>query len=578
MGIQARTFSLCCDSKSARSRTTRGCETIRGMRASLLILVIACVLPLRPADGQSPEQAAMDQIRPEAIRAHMRFLADDLLEGRGTATRGQDLAAKYIAAEFEALGLEPAGANHTYYQPVPLRRIEIQSAQTSMALIRKGSEEKLEFGKDYVTAGNPIYEDTTARAAAVFVGFGVSAPALGYDDYAGTDVRGKIVVTLYGAPPRFPSAERAHYSGIVKYEQAAARGAVGVITLWVGDVAAHFAFQGIVDYLKAPAYRWLDAQGRPNDSFPEFRGGALLAGECARRLFERSPKTLDQAIADGNAGKVQTFALPLEVAIHTVTRHSAVSSPNVAALLRGSDPNLREEYVVYTAHSDHMGIGPAVDGDAIYNGAVDNASGTAALIEVARAFTSLPRPPRRSILFVAVTGEEAGLIGSDYYAHNPTVQRQNLVANINIDEIALFYDFSDIVALGEEHSSLGKKVREAAARMDLEVSPDLMPEEVLFIRSDQYSFVRQGVPAIMAGGGFKARDPRIDGKKVTLDWEARLYHTPRDDMAQPLDFGAAVRFTRLQFLIGYLTAQAGERPAWNPGDFFGKIFGEKGAR
>jgi Zn-dependent M28 family amino/carboxypeptidase len=216
-----------------------------------------------------------------------------------------------------------------------------------------------------------------------------------------------------------------------------------------------------------------------------------------------------------------------------------------------------------------------VDGDAIYNGAVDNASGTAGLIEIARGFTRLPQPPRRSILFVAVTGEEAGLIGSDYYAHNPTVAHENLVANINLDGVSLFYDFKDIVALGEEHSSLGKVVREAASRMDLEVSPDPMPEEVFFIRSDQYSFVRQGIPAVMVSEGFKARDPRIDGRKVSLDWEAKLYHTPKDDMSQPLDFGAAVRCIRLQFLIGYLTAQNNNRPAWNPGDFFGKTFGEK---
>lgn len=517
----------------------------------------------------------MRQIRPEAIRAHMTFLADDLLEGRGTATRGQEVAAKYIAAEFETMGLQPAGINHTYYQPVPLRRIEVQGAKSSMAIVRNGRDEKLEFGKEWVTPGSAMYEDTDVRAGAVFVGYGVSAPELGYDDYAGADLRGKIVVMMYGAPSRFPSAERAHYSGIAKSQQAAARGAVGTVTLWVGEVAQHFAFSRLVDYLKSPGYKWLDAQGRPNDTFPQLRGGAMLTQESARRLFEGAPKTLDQAMADAKEGKPQHFSLPAEVAIHTVTRHTAVSSPNVAAVLRGSDPVLQEQYVVYTAHSDHMGIGPAVNGDAIYNGAVDNASGTAALIEVARAFTRLPRAPRRSMLFVAVTGEEAGLIGSDYYAHNPTVPKQNLAANINMDGISLFYDFKDVVVLGEEHSTLGKMARAAAARMDLEVSPDPMPEEVFFIRSDQYSFVRQGIPAVMASEGFKARDPQIDGKKVTLNWEATRYHMPNDDMSQPLDFAAAARDTRLQFLIGYLTAQADERPAWNPGDFFGRIFGEE---
>ena len=539
------------------------------MRGSLLLLVVVCLLPLRPAYAQSPEQAAMQQIRPGAIRAHMRFLADDLLEGRGTATRGQDLAARYIAAQFEALGLEPAGANRTYLQPVPLRRMETQADQCSLALVRHGTEEKLAFGKDYVAPASAIYENAEVRAPAVFVGFGVTAPALGYDDYAGADVRGKIVVVMSGAPRRFPSAERAHYSsGTVKSKEAAARGAVGVVTLWVGDAAAHFAFSRLVGYLETPGYRWLDAQGRPNDSFPELHGAALLSEECARRLFEGAPKTLDQAVADGNAGRPQSFALPLDLAARTVTRHSAATSPNVAALLRGADPELRDEYVVYTAHSDHMGIGPAVDGDSIYNGAVDNASGTAALIEVAHAFTRLPHPPRRSILFVAVTGEEAGLIGSDYYARNPTVPLKSLAADINIDELSVLYDFKDIVALGEEHSSLGKLVREAARRMDLEVSPDPMPEEVAFIRSDQYSFVRQGVPAVMVMEGFKARDPKIDAKKLVLDWEAKRYHTPQDDMSQPLNFEAAVRATRLQFLIGYLTAQSDHRPAWNQGDFF----------
>jgi hypothetical protein len=547
------------------------------MRFSLPALAFLSAL-LPAAFGQSAEEAAMRQMRPEAIRAHMTFLADDLLEGRGTATRGQELAAKYVAAEFETMGLEPAGLNHTYYQPVPLRRIEVQGAKSSMATIRNGREEALAFGKDFVTAGSAMREDSEVRARAVFVGYGVSAPELGYDDYAGADVRGKIVVTMYGAPSRFPSAERAHYSGIAKSQQAVAHGAVGTVVLWVGDVAEHFAFSRLVDYLQSPGYKWVDADGRPNDTFPQLRGSASVPEQSARRLFEGAPKTFDQALADGRAGKPQNFALPVEISLHIVTRHTAVRSPNVAAVLRGSDPVLRDQYVVYTAHSDHMGIGPAVNGDAIYNGAVDNASGTAALIEVARAFTRLPRPPRRSVLFVVVTGEESGLIGSDYFAHNPTVPRQSLAADINLDGVALFYDFKDVVALGEEHSSLGKMAREAAARMDLEVSPDPMPEEVYFIRSDQYSFVRQGIPSIMVSEGFKARDPGVDGRKVSMAWEATRYHMPSDDMSQPLNFVAAARDTKLQFLIGYLTAQSEQRPTWNQGDFFGRVFGQGGAK
>jgi PA domain len=199
-----------------------------------------------------------------------------------------------------------------------------------------------------------VNEDASVRAAAVFVGFGVSAPALEYDDYAGTDVRGKIVVMLYGAPPRFASAERAHYSSPpIKAEQAAAHGAVGLIYLWVGEMATHVPFPKIVELFEAPQYRWLDARSNPNDNLPQLRGGGFLSGECARRL-DSSPKTLDQVIADGNAAKPQSFSLPLEVNIHALTRHTSVSSPNVAALLRGSDPQLRDQYIVYTAHSDHL--------------------------------------------------------------------------------------------------------------------------------------------------------------------------------------------------------------------------------
>jgi hypothetical protein len=514
----------------------------------------------------------MNEIRAEHIRAHMSFLADDLLQGRRTATRGHEVAAKYIASEFEAVGLEPAGTEHTYFQLVPLRRTEIQPAQSSMTFIRRGIEEKLTFGKDYVAGGNPVNEDTTVRAPAVFVGFGVSAPAMGYDDYGAVDVREKIVVMLAGTPPRFAAAERAYYSGMPRMEQAVSRGAIGSIGLYVGEAAKYNPFSILLEYFKAPGYRWLNAKGVPNDSFPELRGGGIIAGEWARRLFEGSPKTLDQAIADSEANKPQAFPLPVEISIHTVTSHTAASSPNVVALLRGSDPALRDEYVVFTAHSDHMGIGSPVNGDAVYNGALDNASGVAALIEIARAFAHLPQPPRRSVLFVAVTGEEAGLIGSDYYAHNPTVTAHGIVANINLDEIPMLYDFKDIVLLGQEHSSLGKIAREAAARVDVEISPDPIPELVRFVRSDQYSFIRQGIPALEAKAGFKARDPRIDSKKMMLNWESTIYHTPKDDMSQPLDFGAAVRCTRLEFLIGYITAQSDERPAWNSGDFFGTTF------
>jgi Zn-dependent M28 family amino/carboxypeptidase len=535
---------------------------------SLIVSVVAL-----PSFAQRAEDVAMQLIRPEAIAAHMRFLADDLLEGRGTGTRGYEIAAKYVAAQFEAIGLEPAGSGGAYFQSVPLRRLHLIPEQSSVAIIHNGREEPLVFERDFLMGSPRALTETSVRAPLVFVGFGVEAPELGYDDYAGLDARGKIVAMFPGAPSRFPAAERAHFSAsFVKERQAAAHGAVGIVILWAGETEKHFSFERMTGFFHEPEFCWLNPDGVPNDYVPELRGIAVFSKEVSPKLFQNCPKTFEQALAESEAGKPRSFPLAPSLMIRGSAHHTPTQSPNIAGVLRGSDPELRNEYVVYSAHVDHLGIGPAVDGDSIYNGAQDNASGIAALLEVARSFTRLAQHPRRSILFLAVTGEEAGLLGSDYFAHHPTVPRTAMVANVNIDGITLSYDFRDIVAFGEEHSTLGKLVRQAAQHMDLEVSPDPMPEEVFFIRGDQYSFVRQGVPAVSLSEGFKTVDPKIDGKKITLEWEAKIYHTPKDDMNQPLNFVAGARCTRLNFLVGYLAAQTEERPRWTPGDFFGKTF------
>jgi Zn-dependent M28 family amino/carboxypeptidase len=234
--------------------------------------------------------------------------------------------------------------------------------------------------------------------------------------------------------------------------------------------------------------------------------------------------------------------------------------------------------VVYTAHADHLGIGEAINGDSIYNGALDNASGTAALLELARVYSELPTPPRRSILFLVVTGEEEGLLGSDYYAHYSTIPISQIAANVNMDGISLLYDFRDIVPLGAEHSSISSAVNQVAQQFGLEVSPDPLPEEVFFIRSDQYSFVRQGVPSVAIVEGFKAVDPKINGRDVSLEWERTRYHTPKDDMQQPLNLDSAAKLTRVDFAVGYLLAQQSQRPAWNPGDFFAQASERAGGR
>ena len=261
--------------------------------------------------------------------------------------------------------------------------------------------------------------------------------------------------------------------------------------------------------------------------------------------------------------------------MHVVSKHREVNSPNVVAALRGSDPALSSEYVIYSAHTDHLGIGRPLNGDGIYNGAVDDASGVSALIEMAKAFASLPKRPNRSTLFLAATAEEKGLLGADYFAHYPTVPAASLVADVNMDGASVFYTFKDIVPLGAEHTTMADTVNRAAAALHLQVSPDPMPEQVNFIRADHYPFVRQGIPAITIGEGLQAKDPHLDARKFVENWIATRYHAPSDDMNQPLDFDATVEFMQISFLIGYDLAEQKARPSWKSGDFFGALYAHK---
>jgi hypothetical protein len=513
---------------------------------------------------------AMNTIRPEAIRAEMRFLSDDALEGRGTGTRGYDIAAKFMATQFESLGLQPAGDSGSYFQRVPLRLQKPDETKTTLVLSRSGKDETLTFRKDYISHGDPVLPETSVEAPVVFVGDGVTAPAQNYDDYQGIDAKGKIVALMADAP-NFESSLKAHYSSWeLKLQNAAAHGAVGVIFLNDPVFEQLYSFKEQVRDLSFPELRWLDKQQRPNDYFPELKGGAFLSMEATKKFFADSPHSAEEVFAAIKAGKPMSFVTPITAKIHNVTGLQDVASRNVVAKLEGSDPTLKNEYVVYSAHLDHLGIGESVKGDSIYNGALDNASGSAILLEVARAFSGMKTRPRRSILFLSVTGEEAGLLGSDYFAHYPTVNKSSVVANVNMDEDAMLWPLRDIVAFGAEHSSLDTVVKKAAARLRLSESPDPMPEEVVFIRSDQYSFVKQGVPAIFPVAGFKSDDPKIKPADIFKNWEQTRYHQPQDDMDQPgLDFDAAVKYARFVFLCGFLITEDSQRPTWNKGDFFG---------
>jgi hypothetical protein len=548
------------------------------LRTKRLLVSLVLVLTVSFGSAQTsssdfPPNELLQRITAEGLRAHMAFLADDLLEGRGTGTRGYQLAANYVRAQFEEMGLKPAGVGGSYFQNVRFRRIELLRDKSSLVVKPKnGSTRTLTIEKDYVMGGDPLSADTTAEGQVVFVGFGVSAPEFKYDDYESIDVRGKIVAALYGAPPKMPSAPGAHFSSTEqKLRMAAEHGAIGYISIWAGKTEQRTPFSEYVRFTRGPALRWLDEKGVPDGAEPSIRGAVRISSSTAALLFEGAPKSWKDALQAAENSQPQALPLTTSVAMHIVSRYSEAESPNVAAILPGSDPQLKNEYVSFTAHLDHLGIGDPVKGDSIYNGAADNASGTSALLEMARVFSELHPAPRRSLLFIAVTGEEEGLLGSDYYAQNPTVPITQIVASINMDEVSFLYDFKDIVPLGGEHSSLGAVADDVARHMGLMVSPDPLPEEVYFVRSDQYSFILQGVPALYIEEGLQTVNPNLDGKKMQFDWEVQRYHQPSDDINQPLDFNATVKCTRVDLAVGYEVAQQTERPHWNAGDFFNKF-------
>jgi hypothetical protein len=539
--------------------------------------IVTLAFPGIPALRAGDEsEAAMRSIRPEAIRGDMRFLSDDSLEGRGTGTRGHEIAAKYMAAEFEAMGLAPAGEAGTYFQTVPLRSARVDEAKTTLTLIRAGQAQNLVFRKDFVANGNPGRAESTVEAPVVYVGFGVTAPERDYDDYKGVDVHGKIVAYVYGAPD-FESALKAQYSSaVIKQANAVAHGAVGFIVLYDPRIEAQYSFDHRVSALSFPQMTWLDKDNKPSDYFPELKGAAILSLQAAKKFFEGSGHTAEEVFEAAKKGKSLAFSMPVTAKIHNQSELMDVNSPNVVAKLEGSDPVLKNEYLVYSAHLDHLGIGEPVNGDKIYNGALDNASGCAILLEVARAFTKMNSRPKRSILFVAVTGEEKGLLGSDYFAHYPTVNKAGIVANVNMDEDVMLWPLRDIIAYGAEHSSLEGVAEKAAGRLKLSVSPDPAPEETIFIRSDQYSFVKQGIPAFFPVAGFKSIDPAIDPAAIFRKWEQTRYHEPQDDMQQPgLDFDQAVKYAQFVYLCGWLITQDAARPAWNAKDFFGEHYAKK---
>jgi len=552
----------------------RPCGTVRRGAAGVVAALAASACAQGPEPLPEELRTAAAGIDAAAIAGDVAVLAADSLEGRRTGTPGFAKAADHVAARFAALGLRPAGGDGTWFQDVEFRQAELVDDGATLRIVQAGEVDTLRPYVDYYFRPDRLRETVDVAAPLVFGGFGVTAPELGHDDYAEIDVRGKVVVLFRGAPPSFPHDERAHFSSSrEKRRNARDRGAVGVLWMQTPEREASRPFATGVKTARIPGMGSVDDAGGVVDEHPELRVEALLSREGMAVVFAGSPKPLDEILADVQEGKPGAFDLPASVSARRVSRLSTVHSPNVAGLLPGSDPARSGEIVVLTAHLDHLGVGEPADGDSIFNGAFDNASGSAILLEVARAFASLRRAPARSLLFLAVTGEEMGLLGSSYFAEHPTVPRETIVANLNVDMVTMLFPLQDVVAFGAEHSSLAAPLERAARHRGLVVSPDPVPQEVIFVRSDQYSFVRKGIPALYVIPGAESGSPDVDGLAVQKAWRSDVYHSPRDDLDQDIVWETGAEFARLVFLLASFVADARERPVWNEGDFFGERFG-----
>lgn len=529
----------------------------------LFTLLAAC-------GAEKAETVAIDAKR---IRAHMEFLADDLLEGRNTGERGHEIAAAYFATQCKLMGLEPAGEEGSYFQQVPFRSSRLVEATGTLTL--QGEARALVAPNDIRVDASHAAAEESGSGAIVFAGWGISAPEFGYDDYASLDVEGKVVMLVArGAPDIFPSTQRAYYSsGSYKIREAVRRGARGVLFLTQPAMQARFTWEQVLGYSGRPSLEWIAPDGSVPNAHPELAFVATPSYALQAELLEFAPLPAEEVYEKLKAAEPVAFELPAEIAITRKSAWEEIRSPNVACMLPGSDPVLRDEYVVFTGHLDHVGVREREgEEDAIHNGAYDNAAGIAMLLEAARAYTGMEEKPKRSLIFLAVTAEEKGLLGSDYWARHPTVPMSKVVANVNIDMPVLTFTMADVIAYGAEHSEIGDIVAARAAEVELAVGPDPWPEEVIFVRSDQYSFVRAGVPSLFLVPGWQAAEDGVDGPAEMRAFLETHYHKPSDDLALPFSMDAAERFTRLNWLVGLDIANRDAPVQWRPGDFFGERF------
>ncbi len=491
----------------------------------------------------------------------VKVLADDRFEGRNTGSPGERAAQAYVVERLQALGLKPAGVRG-YFQPVDLQAHQLDEVHSSLALVRGGRLEPLTLGEQafFSTRGDLAPH---VRAPLVFVGYGLQVPELRYDDLAGLDLHGRIAVVFSGSPASMPTALAAHYQSVAqRWKSLRAAGAIGLLTI-PNPAAMDIPWSRMALNRTHPSMTLAGAQF---DDTPGEVFAAVFNPAEAERLFAGSGHSFAQLAALGKDRQpLPRFALPLEIEATTQVRLSAVQSNNLLAVLPGRDPQLRAEYVVLSAHLDHLGIGQPINGDAINNGAMDNASGSALLLDVARSLEREHTRLKRSVLFVWVTGEEKGLLGSRYFATRPTVPVRQMVADLNTDMFLPIVPLKVLTVYGLAESDLGDRVSTIAAGLGYRVQPDPEPLRNVFIRSDQYSFIKRGIPSLAMKVGFEPGSPE---QAVFKQWLTERYHAPSDDGAQPVNLSAAAGFEEVMRALTVQIANDPQRPAWKPDSFF----------
>ncbi|TSC26064.1 M28 family metallopeptidase [Corallococcus sp. Z5C101001] len=493
---------------------------------------------------------------------HVEVLASDAMEGRDTGSKGYELAAGYVSKELAALGVRPV-MKTGFLQPMALESRRLIESKSRIALVKDGKTQPLVQGEDAVLSSRQG-EAGAVDAPLVFVGYGLSIPELGHDDFAGLDLKGKVVVLLQGGPGNIPGPVKSHFSSWTERVKVLKRaGAVGYVYLQ-NPKHQELPWERLVGSVRSPTMQFAEAS--LNDT-GGLKVAAVMNVTRSQKLFEGAPHRYEELVALADADQpLPRFELPFRLKAKLAFEVKSLKSMNVVGVMPGADPVLAKEYVVLSAHLDHVGVGEPVNGDRIYNGAMDNASGVAAVLEVARQLHAQPTKPKRSVLFALVTGEEKGLLGSKYFAARPPVPITSMVADFNLDMFMPHWPFASVVAHGKDESTLSVPLAAVAAKQGVQVLPDPEPDRNLFVRSDQYSFIREGVPALFFKFGYT---PGSQEQKVLKQWLTERYHAPSDDLSQqPVDHEGAARFIEFLTAMTNAVADAPGRPQWNDDSFF----------